>query len=263
MRMENVIHGCCLEVLSGLDAKIASLVVADPPYGMILKESWDKCDVKEYTVFTERWLKECHRVLKDDGSLYVWASIGTRSVKYWLSLASLLSDIFVLKDMVVWSKQRGRGNIRGWLSTREEILWAVKDEKNYIWNKDAQYSTHKYDESWIKRLGKESNPYKRATNIWTDIDEVTIEQAKLTGGKGKRISLHPAQKPVTAINRLILAHTRKDDLVIDPFGGSGTTAISAKMLGRQFIIIEKDEEYVATTNARLMEALEGNTGDKV
>lgn len=258
--IEQIIHGDCIEHLSKLDAKIASLIVADPPYGMVLNESWDKCGIEAYRDFSKKWLTQCCRVLKDDGSLYVWGSLGTRSAKHWLSMASVLSDVFILKDMVVWSKQRGRGNIRGWLSTREEMLWAIKDEKNYIWNKEFQYSTHKYDESWIKRLGKEDHPYKRATNVWTDIDEVTIEQAKRTGGKGKRITLHPAQKPVVAIERLILAHTIGGDLVIDPFGGSGTTAIAAKRTGRSYIVIEKDENYVSVIQQRLKDEREDTEG---
>jgi DNA modification methylase len=144
--------------------------------------------------------------------------------------------------MIVWSKQRGRGNRQGWLFTREEILWATKTDK-YLWNK--QFSKHKYDPLWVKRLKREANPYKRATNVWTDIDEPTIEMAK-QGNKGERKTRHPCQKPLEALKRIILAHTNDGDTVLDPFGGSGSTLIACRELNRKCIIIEKDVDYYNT-----------------
>lgn len=250
--LDNQIHlGDCLDILPKITTESVDLVIADPPYGNVVKEKWDKTTLEPYKQFSEAWLKECHRILKPTGSIYVWCSFGDITVKYWLIMADLVSDIFKLKNMIVWSKQRGRGNVRGWLFTREEILWGVKHPKNYFWNKEGQYSTIKYHDAWIKRLGKEDNPYKRCTNVWTDIDEVTIEQAKTSGGKGERKTLHPTQKPVTAIERLIKCHTIENDLVVDPFGGSGTTAVAAKNLNRRFIVIEKDPTYYQTSVDRL------------
>jgi len=248
-----IILGNCIQELGKLEAGIADLIIADPPYGNVLNNSWDRWNPDDYLTFSRQWLAECKRVLKDTGSLYVWTSIGPKSLSSWVCLVEAMRELYVFKDMIVWAKQRGRGNMRGWLYTREEIFWLVKDAKSYVWNKSDQYSTHQYDPSWVKRLGREANPYKRATNVWTDIDEVTIEQAKLSGGRGKRTMLHPAQKPLAAIKRLILAHTQPGDLVLDPFGGSGTTALAAKLTGRNHITIERDSTYVDIIRERLKE----------
>lgn len=246
-----IIHGDCVKELSQLDANIADLIIADPPYGNVLRDSWDRWTPEAYTDFSVAWLWACRRVLKDSGSLYVWTSVGPKSIDSWYSLVTVMRQNFIVKDMIVWAKQRGRGNIRGWLYTREEVFWLVKDPKYYVWNKEHQYSTHQYDPAWVKRLKREDNPYKRATNVWTDIDEVTIEQAKTSGSRGKRTMLHPAQKPVAAMKRIILAHTQSGGLVIDPFGGSGTVALAAKLTGRNCITIEQDSTYVNIIRNRL------------
>lgn len=241
--MNDLVHADCLDYLPTLPSNSIDLIIADPPYGNVVKENWDKTGLESYKKFTEGWLLRCHRVLKETGSIYVWQSLGDITAKYWLSLLDILSDQFCFKNMIIWVKQRARGNIKGWMFTREEILWATKDPKNYIWNKEHQYSSEKYHESWIKRLGKENNPYKRATNVWTDIEEVTIEQARLSGGRGSRKILHPTQKPLKAYERIVLSHTQPGDIVLDPFGGSGTTAVVCENLNRQYIVIEKDKTY--------------------
>lgn len=237
----------CFSFLPTVEPDSIDLIVADPPYGGILKEDWD--EISNYYTYSKLWLQECKRILKDTGSIYIWCSIGPKSSSL-LDIASILKEDFIFQDMIVWMKQRGRGNRKGWLFTREEILWATKT-KEYIWNKEYQYNTIKYDPSWIKRLGKENNPYKRATNVWIDIEEVSIEQARLSGGKGKREILHPAQKPIKALERIIMAHTNRGDLVLDPFMGSGTTGVVCNTTGRNFIGIERDTSYFNLAKNRI------------
>lgn len=222
------------------------LIIADPPYGGILSDDWDK--LQDYKSFTNKWLDHVKPWLKPTASIYVWCSIGPKSTSL-LDIATKLKSDYIFQDMVVWSKQRGRGNRQGWLFTREEILWATIQEKGYKWNK--AYSTHKYEDCWIKRLKREANPYKRATNVWTDIDEPTIEAVKNSGSKGPRKVWHTAQKPIDAIKRIILAHTNEGDLVVDPFAGSGTTAIACQNLKRRCIVIEKDPQIFQTMQERL------------
>ena len=137
------ICGDCIEEMKKFPENHFDLIVADPPYGGLVDAHWDR--IPDYFAFSERWLLECKRVLKDDGSIYVWCSIGQKSTSL-LDIAKILKDEFVFQDMIVWSKQRGRGNRKGWLFTREEILWASKTEQ-YRWNLDHQYSSEKYEES--------------------------------------------------------------------------------------------------------------------
>lgn len=241
----------CINILPTIDNNSIDLIIADPPYGNVLNEKWDVEITKNYTEFTNRWILECKRVLKESGSLYIWASIGSKSIEYWLTLINIIKKNMYFKDLVIWSKQRGRGNTIGWLSTREEMFWVVKDNKKYFWNKEFQFSTAKYDESWIKRLNRQENPYKRATNVWTDIDEVSIEIVKKGGDKTNRKNLHPTQKPINAMKRLILAHTLPGQIVLDPFSGSGTIAVACKELNRKCIAIEKEKQYYDIINERL------------
>lgn len=237
--MNKVILGDCIDVLPTLPKDSVDLIIADPPYGNVVNEKWDK--IEDYFVFSENWLAGAYYVLKPTGSIYVWCSIGPKSSSL-IDIACILQEKWYFQDMIVWKKQRGRGNRKGWLFTREEILWATKSEKDYVWNKENQYTEEMYHPAWIERLKRQDNPYKRATNVWTDIDEVTIEMAKNSGAKGKRSSLHIAQKPVKAIERIIKAHTKENDLVLDCFAGSGVTGVIAKKLNRNYILIEKDEE---------------------
>lgn len=235
-----IINDDCFNVLPNLEDNFFNLILTDPPYGNLIHEDWDK--IGDYYEFSRKWILETKRVLHETGNIYIWCSIGNKSSSL-LDIARVLKDELVFQDMIVWNKQRGRGNRIGWLFTREEILWATKLEKGYTWNREFQYSSVKYHESWIKRLGKENNPYKRTTNVWSDIEEVTIEMARETGGRGRRVLLHPAQKPLNALKRIILVSTKENDWVLDPFGGSGQTALACQQLNRNCIIIEKNENY--------------------
>jgi site-specific DNA-methyltransferase (adenine-specific) len=237
-----IYQGNCIDVMKGLPSSSVRLILADPPYGSVLNEAWDK--IKDYPAFTEAWINECKRILTDDGSIYVWCSIGPKSSSL-IDIANVLRRDWFFQDMIVWKKQRGRGNRRGWLFTREEILWATKHPKAYLWNKAHQYSTDKYDPSWIKRLHKEECPYKRATNVWTDIEEVTIEMARTSGGRGNRDITNKAQKPLRALERIILAHTEdENDVVLDPFLGSAQTMVACYNTKRSCIGIELDAQQI-------------------
>jgi DNA modification methylase len=245
----SVICGDCITELKKFPDSIFDLAICDPPYGGVLSAQWDK--VSDYAKWTEEWIIEVLRVLKTDASIYVWCSVGEKSSSL-IDIVAVLRKQAVFRDMIVWNKQRGRGNRRGWLFTREECVWATKSDQ-YRWNKEHQYSTEKYHESWIKRLGKEDNPYKRATNVWSDIEEPTIEEARKSGGRGKRVVLHPAQKPLGALSRIILPHTAPGDLVLDPFLGSGSTAIASLELGRRCVGIEKELSYCELALNRINE----------
>lgn len=155
---------------------------------------------------------------------------------------------FKYKDLITWKKQRGRGTRKGWLFAREEVMWFVKDNKKFIWNKKYQYSTEQYHESWQKRLGKK---YKRATNVWTDIVEDTLKGACGQKDIKKKNFNHLCPKPVEAIERIIKAHTQETDVIFDCFVGTGTTALVAQQLNRQFIVGDNDEECIRITKKRL------------
>ena len=133
---------------------------------------------------------------------------------------------------------------KGWLYTREEIMWFVKDNKQYTWNKEFQYGNEKR----AFTLPNSISEYRRFSNIWTDIKEINQAIAKNT-----EVAMHPSQKPQKAIERIILAHTKEGGIVFDCFVGSGTTCVAAKKLNRQYIAGDSNERYVNITKERLKE----------
>lgn len=238
-----VIHGTWQDELPKLADESADLIIIDPPY-LTTSEEWDK----EEAVNTEL-SRQLLRIAKPSCSLYVWCGIGEKSQSL-IRWFPVFSEYWHFKDLITWKKQRGIGMRKGWLYTREEIMWFVKDNKRFIWNKDGQYGIERRKRDGGKDVIKPSQSgkyaksiYKRITNIWDDISEETFNIAHAVK--------HFTPKPQKAIERIIAAHTKDGDTVLDCFAGSGTTGVVAKQLERNYILIESDKEYVDLINERL------------
>ncbi len=231
METNNVYLGGCYDYFKDIENDSIDLILIDPPY-VVTKEKWDQKDV-----VSDKLSKELFRVLKETGSLYIWSGIGEKSqtmIRWFL----IFKQNFYFKDLITWKKSRGMGNRRGWLYTREELMWFVKDNKSFIWNKDKQYLIGvKRKQDSVGQDGLPlNNPYKRITNVWDDFTEMEKDISY-------PMKLHYAAKPLKAIRRIIEAHTKEGDLILDCFAGSGTTGVAAKELNRNFILIEKEERY--------------------
>jgi site-specific DNA-methyltransferase (adenine-specific) len=145
------------------------------------------------------------------------------------------------------------GMRKGWLYTREEIMWFVKNNSKFIWNKEEQYNLLEYRPNKKKFFGGEPiSKYNRYTNIWTDITEESFN----TKYKSFKNIGHFTPKPIQSIERIIKLHSKEDDIVLDCFGGSGTTAIACINLNRNYILIEKDKEIFSIAQNRIKEHLE-------
>lgn len=226
------------EYLKQIPDNSIDLIIIDPPY-LTTKESWDKNEV-----VTEQLSKELFRVAKESCSLYVWCGIGEKSQSL-IRWFPIFSNDWHFKNLITWKKDRGIGTIKGWLYTREEIMWFVKDNKQFIWNKENQYLTE-------KRVFTPSNvvcksEFKRISNVWTDIKELTLQ-----GSCGKRkIKGHYTPKPIKALERIINAHTKENDIVLDCFMGVGSTALACKNTKRNFIGMEIYQKYIDISYKRL------------
>jgi DNA modification methylase len=229
----------CLSIIEEIDDNSIDLIILDPPY-LTTKQKWDKEEV-----VSEKLAKQLFRVLKDSGSLYVWCGIGEKSQSL-IRWFPIFSKDFKFKDLITWKKQRGIGMRKGWLYTREEIMWFVKNNKKFVWNKEHQYSDEKRvftasysdKERMKKYLQSVKSPFKRLTNVWTDIRETNI-----TWNKKESKVFHFTPKPLKALKRIIKSHTNKGDLVLDCFAGSGSIAFACKELERDFILIEQNLNY--------------------
>ena len=233
--INTIIQGGCLEVMPDLPDRCVDLIVIDPPY-LLTSESWDQEEV-----VSEELSQELFRIAKPSCSLYCWCSIGGKipSLIRWFPV---FSKLWSYQDLITWKKQRGHGMRKGWLYTREEIMWFVKDNKQYTWNKEFQYGNEKR----AFTLPNSISEYRRFSNIWTDIKEINQAIAKNT-----EVAMHPSQKPQKAIERIILAHTKENDVVFDCFVGSGTTCVAAKRTGRKYIGIEISKKYCELSRNRL------------
>lgn len=244
--LDQIIQGDCVEVLNSLPEKSVDLIFADPPYNLQLQqdlwrpnltrveavnESWDRFpDFSAYDHFSRAWLTACRRVLKDSGTIWV---IGTYHNIY--RLGSIMQDLgyWFLND-VVWIKANPMPQFRGvrFANAHETLIWASKFKgAKYTFNYHAM---------------KELNGGKQMRSDWRLPICSGDERVKMDGKKA-----HPTQKPEALLYRIILASSHPGQIVLDPFLGSGTTAVVAKKLHRHWIGIELKARYVEIARARL------------
>src|SRR3954470_18471200 len=242
-----VIVGDCVAEMAKLPADCVDLVFADPPYNLQLQrdlkrpddskvdavdDDWDQfASFAAYDEFTCAWLSACKRVLKPSGTLWV---IG--SYHNIFRVGSVLQDLgyWILND-VVWRKSNPMPNFRGrrFTNAHETMIWATRDQgARYTFNYEAL---------------KAGNENIQVRSDWT-LPLCTGEE-RLKGRDGKK--LHPTQKPQALLARVILSSSRPDDLVLDPFSGTGTTGAVATRLGRRFIGIERDPSYAKAAEQRI------------
>jgi len=217
--------GDCRQLIKDIDDSSIDLILTDPPYVGVVKDKWDQTEIIDGA-----FAKELLRVLKPSGSLYIWCGVGEKSQSLF-RWYPIFNELFHFKDLITWKKRRGIGMRKGWLYTREEIMWFVKDNKKFIWNKEHQYSE---EPNQFKKgfNGHAVKPFKRISNVWTDIPETLTRKKKGTK--------HATPKPISALERIILCHTKEGDTIFDPFAGSASTLIAARNLNRNAIGFELD-----------------------
>ena len=243
-----VLAGDCVAEIAKLPAGSVDLVFADPPYNLQLQgdlkrpddsrvdavdDSWDKfASFAAYDDFTRAWLMACRRAMKPNGTLWV---IG--SYHNIFRVGALLQDLgfWILND-VVWRKSNPMPNFRGrrFTNAHETLIWAARDaaKRDYTFNYEAL---------------KAGNDDIQARSDW--FMPLCTGEERLKGPDGKK--LHPTQKPEALLARVILAASRPDDLVLDPFCGTGTTGAVAHRLRRRFVGIERDADYAAAARRRI------------
>lgn len=238
--MIQVIQGNCIEVLKSVNDCSIDLIVADPPYniGKDYGNGSDKQQFDEYISFTKQWLKDCHRVLKPDGTIYVF--IGFRYISY---LYQILEDELNMNfvNWISWHYTQGIGKTKGFSPRHDDILMFSKSEK-YKFNLDEIRIPQKFYRRINNMRG--ANP----GDVW-EVSHIHYCQ--------KNRQPHPTQKPEALIERMVLASSNINDTILDPFCGSGTTLRVCQQLNRNAIGIELNSEYVEQIKERLSEKFEG------
>ena len=245
-----ILEGDCVEAMGRLPTASIDCIFADPPYNLQLggdlnrpdgsrvdavNDAWDKfASFKTYDDFTRAWLTEAKRVLKPNGSLWV---IG--SYHNIFRVGAILQDLgfWILND-IVWRKANPMPNFKGtrFTTAHETLIWASTGEK-------ARY-TFNY------RTMKTLNDELQMRSDWVLPICGGPERIKRNGTKA-----HPTQKPEALLYRVMLATTNKGDVVLDPFFGTGTTGAVAKRLGREWIGIERETDYIEVAKERIDAAL--------
>lgn len=241
----------CLDLLAKFPENSVDMIFADPPYLLsnngftvhagrrvsVNKGKWDKSNgLKKDFEFHLKWIQAAKRVLKPNGT--IWIS-GTYHSIYQCGFALQLTGFHVLND-IAWFKPNASPNLscRFFTASHETLLWARKDKKaKHTFNYQLMRNGH-WPEDFIKK------PNTQMRSVWAIGTPKNIE---------KKFGKHPTQKPGDLLKRVVLASTKKGDLILDPFTGSSTTGIVAYLLGRNFIGVDIDSKFLDLSIKRFQE----------
>lgn len=245
--LNQILAGDCIEAMNALPEACVDLIFADPPYNLQLKgqlhrpdnsqvdavdDAWDQfTSFAAYDEFTRAWLKAARRILKPDGAIWV---IGSYHNVFRVGAALQDAGYWVLND-VIWRKSNPMPNFRGKRLTNahETLIWASRGEgAKYTFNYEAL---------------KAMNDGIQMRSDW--VLPICTGHERLKDSKGDKA--HPTQKPESLLHRVLVGTTNPGDVVLDPFFGTGTTGAVAKMLGRNYIGIEREDAYREVAERRL------------
>ena len=245
--LNSILEGDTIDLMKGLPSSSIDLIFADPPYNLQLNgnlhrpdnsivqavtEDWDKfINFNDYDTFCQKWLKEAKRLLKPNGAIWV---IGSYHNIYRLGTILQNLDFWILND-VIWRKSNPMPNFHGkrFTNAHETLIWASRsDTSKYIFNYEAL---------------KELNEGVQMRSDW--FMPICNGKERIKNRFGKKA--HPTQKPESLLHRILIASSNKADVILDPFFGTGTTGAVAKKLGRKFIGIEQDKQYIEIANKRI------------
>lgn len=241
-----LVLGDSFTYLQEVNPESVDMIFADPPYFLsnggftnkggrmvsVDKGDWDKpSSLEDKHQFNRDWIRLAKQVLKPDGT--IWIS-GTLHNIYSVGMA-LEQEGFKILNNITWQKKNPPPNLsrRYFTHSTETLLWARKNDKNV-------HYTFNYD------LMRELNSGKQMKDVWI---------GSLTKPSEKKFGKHPTQKPEYLLERVILSTTNSNDLILDPFAGSGTTCVVAKRLGRRYIGIDNNEQYLDVAVRRLEDVL--------
>ena len=247
--VDTILKGDCVSKMETLPAASVDAIFADPPYNLQLggdllrpdhskvdavDDAWDQFEsFQAYDAFTRAWLLAARRVLKPNGTIWV---IGSYHNIY--RVGAIMQDLgFWMLNDIVWRKANPMPNFRGrrFQNAHETMLWASRsqDSKGYTFNYESL---------------KAANDDLQMRSDW--LFPICSGGERLKDEDGRKA--HPTQKPEALLARVLLSSTKPGDLVLDPFFGSGTTGAVAKRLGRHFVGIEREDDYIQAATRRIM-----------
>ncbi|MDQ6786928.1 MAG: site-specific DNA-methyltransferase [Acidobacteriota bacterium] len=243
-----IICGDAFAILKKLPRQSFDLLFTDPPYNLTKNfglEKFRQTSLEEYETWLDSWLNQTVRLLKPSASVYICGD--------WRSAAAIQRvgmKYFRLQNRITWEREKGRSARANWKNASEDI-WFFTASDDYFFNVEAvkikrkvlaPYRENGKPKDW--EMSDTGNFRSTApSNLWTDLTVPFWSMPENTA--------HPTQKPEKLLAKIILASTRENDFILDPFAGSGTTAVVAKKLNRNFTAIERDENYCLLAEKRL------------
>lgn len=247
----SVVVGDTFSSLKKIKDGSVDLLIVDPPYNMgkdFHGNGFKKMSDSDYAEYTEKWIEAIKGKLKSSASVYVCCDWKSSIV-----IAPILSKHFILRNRITWEREKGRGSKDNWKNSMEDVFYATVSEEftfDLCSVKQRKKVLAPYRENGKPKDWEESSDGKyRLTcpsNFWDDVSVPYWSMAENTA--------HPTQKPEKLIAKIILASSKKGDLILDPFAGSGTSGVVAKKLGRNYICIEQNPLYCAWAVKRLINA---------
>ncbi len=250
--LDKTILGDSFSVLPLLPEKCVDLLIVDPPYNLdktFGESGFARMTDEEYAAYTEKWIALVTPLLKPDATIYVCCDWQSSPV-----IGMALQRHFTVRNRITWQREKGRGAKANWKNAMEDI-WFATCGRDYTFHVDAVMQRRRViapyrDESGAPKDWEESeqgafrNTYP--SNFWDDISVPYWSMAENTA--------HPTQKPEKLLSKLILASSDRGAVVLDPFAGSGSTAVTAKKLGRHYIGVERSPQYCVWAELRLERA---------
>lgn len=243
---KDLICGDSFTELPKLKPGTFDLLFADPPYNLSKsfgKEAFKQTTTDTYERWLDSWLRLCVPLLKETASIYICGDWRSSS-----AIERVGSKYFSVRNRITWEREKGRGAKANWKNASEDI-WFFTMSDHYTFNLEAVKQRRRviapYRENGKAKDWDETGKFRdtHPSNLWTDLSVPFWSMPENTD--------HPTQKPEKLLAKLILASTNKGDRILDPFAGSGTTAVTAKKLGRKCTSIESDENYCLLAAKRL------------
>ena len=243
--------GDTFKALPLMPEKSVDLLIVDPPYNLdkdLGTSHFRKTDKQKYREFTVKWIEAVLPLLKENATVYVCCDWESSIV-----IGEVLSEYFNIKNRITWQREKGRGAKTNWKNSMEDI-WFCTVGDEYTFNLDAvnvrkrvlaPYKVDGKPKDWEET---EDGNFRNTcpSNFWDDISVPYWSMPENTA--------HPTQKPEKLLAKLILASSNECDLVFDPFLGSGSTAVTAKKLGRCYCGVEQNKQYCVWAEKRLENA---------
>ena len=239
METNKVYLGDCIEIMRTLPDKSVDLVFADPPFNIGIKYDVhnDNMSYEDYYNWSEKWIKETYRLLKNNGAIYI--AIGD---EFAAEINIILKRIgFNYRNWIIWYYTFGQNQRKKFNRSHTHLLYFTKDKEKFTFN-DKTIRVPSARQLVYK--DKRANPLgKIPDDVW--------QFSRICGTFKERIGKHPCQMPEDLLELIIQTSSKENDLVLDPFGGTGTTVAVAKRMKRKYLTIEISDEYYNTIIKRL------------